>query len=105
MLEEDLQGLTAYSPGVYINAKYRGRQKFSTYIHEWLHMEFPKWKHENIYSAEEILADLLWKRGKKITLTDIRNAVKIWCKHWARRSREHLDYCLWDYLRAAGYAR
>ena len=102
---DDLQGLTVFTPGVYINSKYKGRAKFSTYVHEWLHMEFPHWKHERVYDLEESLVDILWTCRKTLCFEDVRMAINIICKNWRKRPRLGLEDQLWTYLCSAGYIR
>ena len=102
--EMDVQGLTIYAPGVLINSRYSGKQKFSTYIHEWLHMEFPKWKEAKVCSTEDYLVDMLWKQKCCLIFQDeIEAAIEALCKHWPRKYSGGLSHALITYLDHAGY--
>ena len=100
--EMEVQGLTVYSPGVYINSKYSGRQKFSTYVHEWLHMEFPSWTEERVGSTEECLVDAMWPYSP-LDGDDVYFAVGELCKYWPKKYYRGLAPALVVYLQKAGY--
>lgn len=102
--EMDVQGMTVYSPGVFINSKYKGRKKFATYVHEWLHMEFPKWTERKVGSVEEFLVDIMWPFNP-LDGDDVYFAVNELCKYWPKRYRWGIAGALVIYLQKAGYCK
>lgn len=46
-----------------IDPRQSSKQYFSTLLHELLHEIFPDMEHKDIYRAEKILANTLWKEN------------------------------------------
>jgi len=95
---------------IWINENQGSREKLGTYIHEWLHIEFPRRPEWMVVKHEKLLATGLWRAGLRKRKGDGVESVKTIvarivgraCKYWAVKTRP-AACCLADYLYVAGY--
>jgi hypothetical protein len=45
---------------IYIDIRLRGKRKFETYIHEYLHHLHPDWSESQVDKESKLLTDFLW---------------------------------------------